>query len=129
VIGVAFTPERLTKSRGLAEECGFGHVELREGRIDDLRQKPYEFSSDQARNSPARVLGQDHLAARGQAISRGRTRPTRRPAPPGRSRATQTPEAAVSAATRPMAALKSIASASRPAMSPPATYPMSRQKR
>lgn len=36
VIGIDFTVEQLEKARGLAEEAGFGQVELREGRIESL---------------------------------------------------------------------------------------------
>jgi arsenite methyltransferase len=42
VIGVDFTAEQLAKARALAEEAGFGQVELREARIEDL---PLEESS------------------------------------------------------------------------------------
>lgn len=42
VIGVDFTAEQLAKSRRIAGEAGFGQVELREGRIDNL---PAEDSS------------------------------------------------------------------------------------
>lgn len=36
VIGIDFTVEQLEKARGLAEDAGFGQVELREGRIESL---------------------------------------------------------------------------------------------
>lgn len=36
VIGIDFTPEQLAKSRRIATEAGFGQVEIREGRIEDL---------------------------------------------------------------------------------------------
>jgi arsenite methyltransferase len=36
VVGVDFTREQLEKARGLAEDGGFGQVELREGRIETL---------------------------------------------------------------------------------------------
>lgn len=42
VIGIDFTAEQLAKSRRLAAEHGFGHVEFREGRIEKL---PVEDSS------------------------------------------------------------------------------------
>lgn len=36
VLGVDFTDQQLAKARRLADEAGFGHVEFREGRIEDL---------------------------------------------------------------------------------------------
>jgi arsenite methyltransferase len=36
VVGVDFTVEQLEKARRIAEEAGFAHVELREGRIEQL---------------------------------------------------------------------------------------------
>jgi len=43
VVGVDFTAEQLEKSRRLAEEAGFGHVEFREGRIEQLPVEDESF--------------------------------------------------------------------------------------
>jgi arsenite methyltransferase len=43
VVGVDFTTEQLDKCRRLAEEGGFGQVELREGRIENLPAEDGDF--------------------------------------------------------------------------------------
>jgi arsenite methyltransferase len=43
VVGIDFTTEQLTKARGLAADEGFGQVEFREGRIEDIPAEDESF--------------------------------------------------------------------------------------
>ena len=64
VAGIDFTAEQLAKARRIASEFGYSQVEFREGRIERLpaeaesfeqiRDNPYEFISDRARNASAK---------------------------------------------------------------------------